>query len=441
MKFLLVNPTSPEWRVRPGQPPSRSTQMFRFSMLSSLYVAAAVPPWVQTSIVDEEVQTLDPDTDADVIGLSFMTFNAPRAYEIADAFRRRGKVVFVGGYHPTLLPDEAAAHADAVCIGEAETSVPRMFADLRTGTLQRFYRGGLADLSALPVPNRALIQGQRYAPVTAVQATRGCPNACRFCSISSFFSHQFRARPPEDVVAELAPLGRHILFMDDNITADVVYAKELFARMIPLRKRWYSQCSVRIAYDDELLSLAARSGCRGLFLGIESLSEKTLDGWTKGINKVRDYEWVIRRIHEAGIAIIAGIVFGSDGETTRVFPETLDFLLRNNVDALQATIMTPFPGTPLYDDMRMSGRLTDHNWEHFNFRHVVFEPSHMSANDLRRGHDWVLSRFYEGQTVAKRLFAERRYLTFETIAKATLPLNLAYRSRLQTDGTIRPGVT
>ena len=440
MKFLLINPTSSNWRVQPGTLPRKSTQMFRFSMLSSLYVAAAVPPPFQTVIVDEETESFDFDSDADLFGISFMTFNAPRAYEIADELRRRGKTVIVGGYHPTLLPEEGAAHADAVCIGEAETSVPQMIADFCSGTLQKFYRGGLADLHTLGIPDRRLIRGGLYAQVTAVQATRGCPNECRFCSISSFFGHRFRTRPVEDVVAEIGPLGAHLLFMDDNITADRGYARELFTRMIPLKKRWYSQCSVSIAYDDGLLDLAAKSGCRGLFLGFESLCEKNLSGWNKGSNNARDYERIIRKIHAAGIAIIAGIVFGYDWDTPKVFPDTLDFLLRNNIDALQATILTPFPGTPLHEEMKTQGRLTDNNWAHYDFRHVVFDPAHMRPDDLRRGHDWVLGRFYSGHSVTRRIARECRYLRLATILTGTVPLNIAYRSRLTKDGTIQHGV-
>ncbi len=407
-------------------------------MLSSLYVAAAVPQPFQTIIVDEEVESFDFNSDADLYGISFMTYNAPRAYEIADELRRRGKTVIVGGYHPTLLPEEAAAHADAVCIGEAETNVPRMIADFRAKTLQKLYRGGLADLRTLQNPDRRLLQGGLYAPVAAVQATRGCPNGCRFCSIGSFFDHRFRARPVEHVIGEIEPLGMHLLFMDDNITADPDYAKELFARMIPLNKRWYSQCSVSIAYNDELLNLAVRSGCRGLFLGFESLSEKNLRGWSKGSNNAREYEWVIRKIHAAGIGIFAGIVFGYDWDTARVFPETLDFLLRNNADALQATILTPFPGTPLHEEMKAQGRLTDNDWSHYDFGHVVFDPAHMSPDELRWGHDWVLSRFYSRGAVTRRIAREFRYLRLGTILRATAPLNIAYRSRLTTNGTIQP---
>jgi radical SAM superfamily enzyme YgiQ (UPF0313 family) len=436
MRFLLINPTAPFWQVKRGRNPSKKTQAFRFSMLSSLYVAAAVSPLFETVIVDEEVEPIDFNFDADLVGISFMTFNAPRAYEIADAFRKKGKTVIVGGYHPTLLPEEAAEHADAVCIGEAEANVPRMMQDFLGGSLQKYYSGSIADLRGMPIPDRRLIRQGSYAPVDTVQATRGCPNHCSFCSITSFFQNNFRARPVDEVIDEIAHLGKHLLFMDDNITADSDYAKDLFARMIPLRKQWFSQCGVGIAYDDELLRLAVESGCRGLFVGLESLSDESLRDWKKHHNKARDYEWAIHKLHSAGIAVCPGIVFGHDSDTAKVFPETLDFLLQCNVEVLQATILTPFPGTPLYQEMLKQGRITDRDWTHYDFRHVVFKPRGMSPEELQWGHNWVLRNFYSRPAITKRVIRSLRYLAPSTVSKVCLPLNLAYRSRLHTDGTI-----
>ena len=436
LEFLLVNPTAPEWRVPPGGTPSRSTQFFRFSMLSSLYVAAAMPPDVTVRIVDEEVEPIDFESDADLVGISFMTFNAPRAYEIADRFRARGKSVVVGGYHPSLVPDEAQRHADCVCVGEAEGTVPQMIADFRRGALQRRYVSGPVSLAGLPVPDRSLIRGARYAPIHTVQATRGCPNTCSFCSITSFFHQRFRARPVEEVVDELRQLGRHLLFMDDNLTANRGYAEELFRRMAPLRKQWFSQCSIRIAYDDRLLEAAAASGCRGLFIGLESLSQDNLAQWHKKTNRAAEFEWAIRRIHEHGIGVVPGIVLGYDGDTLATFDRTLEFLLRTNVDALQVTILTPFPGTPLFAEMERQGRITDRDWAHYDFRHVVFAPRNMSAAELKAGHDRVLVGFYSWRNSAVRFLREMSYLPLGLIAKAAIPLNLSYRVRLTPDGTM-----
>jgi radical SAM superfamily enzyme YgiQ (UPF0313 family) len=437
MKFLLINPTAPFWQVERGKDPSRKTQAFRFSMLSSLYVAASVPSPFETVIVDEEVAPVDFDCDADLVGISFMSFNALRAYEIADAFRKKGKTVIVGGYHPTLVPEEAGLHADAVCLGEAEANIPQMIQDFLSGSLKKYYSGFLPDLRGMPVPDRRLIRQQCYAPVDTVQATRGCPNKCSFCSIASFFSNGFRARPVDEVVDEIAPLRKRILFMDDNIAADREYAKNLFARMIPLGKRWFSQSCVGIAYDDELLRLAVQSGCRGLFIGLESLSDESLRDWRKHQNKARDYEWAIQRLHAAGISVCPGIVFGHNSDTPEIFPKTLDFLLRSNVQVLQATILTPFPGTPLYREMSNQGKITDHDWSHYDFSHVVFQPRGMSAEELLQGHNWVLRNFYGRSAIARRVFRSLRYLTPSTTLQTCLLLNLAYRSRLRTNGTFQ----
>jgi radical SAM superfamily enzyme YgiQ (UPF0313 family) len=436
VKFLLINPAAPQWRVRRGSRPPLATRIFRFSMLSSLYVAAAAPPGVETRILDEEVEPVDFDTDAELVGLSFMTFNAPRAYEIADRFRlEMGKTVIMGGYHATFRPEEAIGHADAVCIGEAEPNLPRMVEDFRSGKLQPFYRGGLANLGSLLPLNRSLVSRGLYLWADTAQATRGCPQQCTFCSITAFFDHSFRARPVEHVTDELRSLGKRILFMDDNLTSSREYAKELFAAMIPLKKHWYSQCSVSLAEDDELLSLAAQSGCRGVFVGFESLLQGNLRAWRKSFSRARDYARAIRKLHDAGIAVYAGIVFGSDGDTADVFQRTLGFLLDSRVDALQATILTPFPGTPLFDTMEREGRIIDRDWSHYDFRHVVFEPWEMSRAALRAGHDRVLSRFYSAPAVLSRLRSELSTLPLSTLLLGTLPLNYGYRRRLRTDGT------
>jgi len=436
LKFLMINPTAEPWRVENRSNPTRKTQIFRFSMLSSLYVAAAMPDFVEIQIVDEDIETIDFETDADLVGISLMTFNAPRAYQIADKFRlERNKPVILGGYHPTFMPQEAIEHADAVCLGEAETNVPMMIEDFLAGNLKSFYKNGLVDLRNLAVPDRNLIRKSAYAQVDTVQATRGCPHQCKFCSITSFFKHGFRSRPVDEVINELSGLGRYLLFMDDNITVDTGYAKELFAKMIPLSKRWFSQCNIRIAYDDELLDLAYQSGCRGLFIGFESVDQNSLKSWNKSTNSADDYEWAVNKIHAKGISICAGIVFGNDCDTPEVFDKTLDFLERTNIDSLQATILTPFPGTVLFDELNSQGRIFDKDWAKYDFGHVVFEPQNMRRKTLGNGHKQVLEKFYSKNKMAKRFFKQLRYLDPSTMLRATIPLNLSYRVRLQADGT------
>jgi radical SAM superfamily enzyme YgiQ (UPF0313 family) len=438
IKFDLISPTASIWRAtRRGKP--RGPRTFRFSMLPSLAVAAAMPAGVETRIIDENVEPVDFDTDADLIGISFMTFLAPRAYEIAARFRQRGKTVIFGGYHPTFMPQEAIQHCDAVCIGEAEYNAPRMIEDFRAGRLEPFYRSRLVDLADLRMPPRNMLQRGRYLTPNVLQATRGCPYRCKFCSIAAFHRYQIRTRPVEAVVEELRGLGRQVVFMDDNIIGDREFALQLFEAMIPLEKRWYSQCGIHIAEDEELLRLAVRSGCGGLFVGLESLSQESLSDWSKGPNRSQDYVRQVRQLHDAGIAVFAGFVFGSDGDTPDVFRKTLEFLDEADIDALQATRLTPFPGTPLFDEMDGEGRVFDTDWGHYDFGHVVFEPMRMSVETLDLGVAWISSQFYSRKRVARRFRRELSYLPLESIVRGTAPLNLGYRIRFTRNGTFEKG--
>ncbi len=248
VRFTLICPAPEAFRVTAQSPrPSRRMRILRFCMLGPLCVAASAPDYVETTIVDENVEPLDFDCDADVVGVTFMTFNAPRAYEIGDAFRARGKTVFFGGYHPTLMPREAIRHCDAVCVGDAEANLPRMFDDLRAGRLRRFYTERTPELVRRAV-DPGLIRQKDYATSSVVQATRGCNRRCEFCSVTAFYRHTLRCRPLEDVLAQIeAAPGRDLLFMDDNIAADSRYAKALFRAMVPLKKRWFSQVPVSVA--------------------------------------------------------------------------------------------------------------------------------------------------------------------------------------------------
>jgi radical SAM superfamily enzyme YgiQ (UPF0313 family) len=439
IKIALINPTSHLRRVSAEQEP-RVPRVFRFSMLTSLYVAASMPPWVETRIIDEDLEPIDYEIDADLIGISFMTFNAPRAYAIADRFRNRcGKKVIVGGYHPTLMPSEAIQHADSVCIGDAEPNVPRMIEDFASGRLKPFYRSEPIPLEGLPWPRRDLIRKRDYAPLDVVQATRGCYQKCTFCSVAAFHQSRFRTRPIEEIIGELQTLGPNILFMDDSLMCDRNYAKELFSAMIPLGKHWFSQCGISVAEDEELLRLASRSGCRGLFIGFESLSQECLRSWKKHMNLRKDYIEAVRQLHELGILVYAGFVFGADGDTSEVFPRTLKFLQEANIECLQATRMTPFPGTPLFEEMDRQGRILDKDWSHYDFGHVVFQPANMSQETLDNGVAWVQRHFYSRRQIARRVLRSSGYLDPSVLLRAMLPINLGYRRKMTVDGTFRRG--
>lgn len=435
MRFLLVNPTSDISRVHPGERP-HDTRELRLALLPSLYVAAAMPSDVQTRIVDENVEPVDFDTKADLVGISFMTHSAPRAYDIADRFRRdRGIPVIVGGYHPTLLPEEAVQHADAVCVGDAEANVPAMIEDLRAGRLKPIYRNQLPGLDGLPIPDRSLVRGRHYIPLDVIQATRGCGHRCSFCSIAAFHGNRLRTRPVEEVVAELRTLGPRILFIDDSLIGDLAYARRLFSAMVPLGKTWFSQCSIEIGVDAELLDLAVASGCRGLFIGFESLSQDSLRSWRKSANRRKDYLAAVRRLHARGVGVFAAFVFGADGERPDAFARTLDFLLEANVDSLQATRMTPFPGTPLFEELDRQGRIVDRDWSHYDFMHVVYRPLGMSVRELDTGVAWVLREFFARRNVARRCWRALRYLNPWLVFAGIVPVSIGYRDRFKRDGT------
>lgn len=440
IKFLLIHPASARARTLKGR--RRVTdRIFQQSVLPCLYVAAATPPYVETRIVDEDVEAIDFSASVDLVGLSFMTLSAPRAYEIAHRFRdERGIPVIMGGFHSTLCPADAARHADAVCIGDAENKMTRIMEDFRRGQLQPIYDGAPPDLADLPLPDRRQLSRWRHAPIDTILATRGCPYRCTFCSITAFHNHTCRMRPVEHVVEELKTLRRRVLFVDDNLTVDRDYAIELFAAIAPLKKKWYGQCSTSIAWDDELLRRAAASGCRGMFVGFESLSVPNLEAWRKGFNRPRTYGHVVSRLHNAGIAVFAGIVFGMDDDTPAVFRRTLEFLDDAGVDFAAANVLTPFPGTALYDEMQRAGRIFDHDWGKYDFNHVVFQPRHMSAEMLQRGTYWVRAQFYRRKTVARRLFQSLGYLDLGTVLHAVVPLNIGFRSRMARSGTMQSGL-
>lgn len=429
IKFLLVNPTSPLWQIEAHQRPANSS-VFRFSMLPSLYVAALMPDFVETQILDEDVEPIDYETDADIIGISFMTYNAPRAYELGDFFRSKGKTVIFGGYHPTFMPEEASQHADAICIGEAENNVPMIIEDYQNGKLQKIYKSELVDLSKLPNLDRNLLKSRAYITLNAMQATRGCYNHCEFCSVAAFNRYQIRCRPVGLVIDEMKLLAKHVLFMDDNITQNREYALELFKAMIPLKRVWFSQCSITIADDDELLEMAYKSGCRGLFIGFESLSQDSLKGWNKQINRRKNYLEVARKLHKHGIEIFGAFVFGSDNDKIDVFENTLDFLLEANIETLQSTRLTPFPGTPMFKDWDAQGRILDKNWSHYDFFHVVYNPKHMTQKELDYGTAWVQQQFYSYKNISRRVARCSTYLSPTILLKTVIPLNLGYRTKL-----------
>jgi radical SAM superfamily enzyme YgiQ (UPF0313 family) len=402
MNILLIAPASAGWH-RIGRKRLFNGKTFRFSLLSLLTVAAETPSCDRVTIVDEQVDDVPFEGVWDLVGISCMTAAAPRAYEIARRFRARGVPVVLGGMHPTFRPEEACGHADAVVIGEAEGVWPLAVEDTRRGALRPVYRNeeppSLAGLKRVP---RELLAGRDYVTVQAVQATRGCPNRCAFCSVGALHGGNFRTRPVAEVVAEVAALPkRFVVFVDDNLTADPAYARDLFRGLAPLGKRWVSQSALAITDDLALVRLAADSGCVGLFVGLETLRETNLRAVDKGFHRAEEYRDRIRLLHAHGIGVEAGLVFGFDADGPAVFEETLAGLGALEVDAIQVSVLTPLPGTRLF--VTMGDRVFERDWARYDYHHVVFEPARMTSKELQEGHDWITRQFYRPDRIAARL--------------------------------------
>ncbi len=434
LKFLIICPTARAFRMTARHHhPSLRMRVFRFSMLTPLAVAAAAPDFVDSRIIDEGVEPVDLDSDADVVGLSFMTFNAPRAYELAQAFKQRGKTVILGGYHATLMPEEAIRHADAVCIGEADANLPQMLEDFRRGSLRPFYRQ-TRDAFGRQRVDRTLLRPRAYLTPAVVQATRGCRFGCEFCSVAAFSRRRFQNRPVAEVIEEIRSLpNRCFLFMDDNLVAEPAYAHELFEGLRPLQRRWYAQVGVHVARDPALLDLMQRSGCRGVFVGLESLSQASLDATAKAFNHAEGYAEAIRRFHRRGIAVMGAIVLGFDQDTPEGLERTARFLSEAGLDALQLTLLTPLPGTPLFARLTAEGRIFDREWEHYDLGHVVFHPALLSAGRLAASHARLLRGFYSWRAILGRLRRQRRYLAPREMGLSLL-VGLGYRFKLRRTG-------
>lgn len=429
MKILLILPAAEHLRITSEAQKIPRRNMLRFSLLPLTTVAALTPAGHQVSICDENVEAVNFASDVDLVGISFMTAYAPRAYEIAREFSRRGIKVVAGGYHPTFMPEEAARFFDAVVVGDAEGLWPQLVRDADTGGLQKIYRhASLPSLESLPLPRRDLIQrtARHYATTDAIQIGRGCIHNCTYCSITAFHCGTYRRRRLDNILNELNQLGRDFIFVDDNIIADSAFAKELFQAMLPLKKRWVSQASVKIADDPELLRLARASGCMGLFIGIENVNPDNLFAVDKEFNDPDDYHRRLTLIRKAGIGVIAGMIVGMDADDPTVFERTLKFLAKNGVDGLQLNILTPLPGTPLYAKFNQEGRVLCKDWNLYDYRHVVFKPARMTMAQLQNGADWVYRKFYRLDRILIR-FCRTFWTVGPSQAVLALRLGLTYR--------------
>lgn len=427
MTILLIYPSSR--RMAQGTFPRNQARAQRYPGMGLAMVAALTPPGTHVTIVDDEREPIPFDSRPDLVGISILTPNAKRGYMIAREFRERGVPVVLGGMHVMACPEEAQKEADATVIGEAEDTWPRLLRDFEAGAMQATYRSSNDnDLAGLPVPRRDLFSKGGYITVNTVQATRGCPFDCEFCSITSLLGRRTRCRPVEEVLEEIRGLdGRIFVLNDDNVSQERDYFKALFEGMIPLKKIWAGNASWNIAKDEEMMNLIARSGCAGVFVGFDSIvPQEGLKKVTRAENRLTLYKEAVQEFHKRGMPVIGAFIFGFDNDDSSIFRKTLDFAIGSGIDAAQINILCPYPGTPLYERLAREGRIVETDWNEYRTGHVCFEPKHLSRDELFRGYVGVRKAFNARRRVAGRVL-RTAFLSSPKVVVTGLAVNMAFR--------------
>ena len=397
----LVNPRTDSLTTRPLY----LNKALYSPIAGLLAVAAAIPrDRYEVVLTDENIEEVDFDLECDMVGISAMTAYVNRGYEIADEFRRRGIPVIMGGVHPSFMPEEALQHADAVCIGEAELVVPQILDDLEDDSLVGTYRADkLHPMTGLPMPRYDLVKRHRYVNKTFVQTSRGCHQGCTFCAEPLTNGLRFRYRPVEDVVREVEECGSRMISINDaDFFGTPERPKEVMRALKGRGIQWQAGVTSKLAQDDEMLELAAESGCTMLSIGFESISRDTLKSVHKHVNRPEQFKELVDKLHSYGIACFGLFMFGFDGDDKQVFQRTAEFNIDANFDAVAYSVLTPYPGTLTWYEMKKKDQIRTYDWEKFDQANVVYTPEQMTPDELRLGHISAYETFYSPRSIAKR---------------------------------------
>jgi len=421
MKIALLSPKGPLYRHRGGI----FKRSLRYAPLTLTTLAALVPPELGAvvEIYDEGIEEIDLNLSADLVGMTVITGNAPRAYALADHFRGRGIPVVLGGPHVSLLPEEAQKHADAVVVGYAEQTWPQLLCDLYAGRMKpRYDQAPDFSLAGQPFPQRDLLRRFSYSTTHTFEATRACIHNCDFCVVPIAWGTQPYLKPVEEVIQDIRQQkAKRAVFVDLNLIADPDHAASLFEALIPLRVKWFGLVTALLADNEELLSLAVRSGCTGLLVGFESLSKKSLRSSGKGFNDSQRFKEIVDKFHGYRVTLMGCFVFGLDDDTPDIFEETARFVVEAKIDLPRFAILTPFPGTPLFARLKAEGRILTQDWSLYYGQHVVFQPATMSVEQLYDGTEMAWKHAYCYPSIARRLAGSRRQPLI------SLAANLGYR--------------
>jgi radical SAM superfamily enzyme YgiQ (UPF0313 family) len=378
--------------------------------ITGIHLASLTPKEHIVRVFHQQVDKIDFDTNADLIAISFFSGFAPSAFKLAAAFKKKGKTVIAGGPHVTFNIDESLHHFDAIATGEAESVWEEMLTDFQNGKLKPIYKGEPTDLKNIPSPRFDLLSNKFFIK-KVVQATRGCPFTCSFCTVPTL-NPGFRLRPVQDVIKDVSYdhfnhwwQRKVVWFWDDNLTIDRKYITELLTKMKPLNKWWLTQASMDIAKDDKLLDLMRDSGCIGVFLGIESFGKDSLADANKKQNKIENYKTAVSSIKKRGIAVMAGFIAGFDHDTTVSIEEMSDRIMEIGIDVPFLSIMTPFRGTPIYKNLKLNDRiLEDRGWQFYNGYNVAFKPKEITAEELLTSHRHLWKKTFSFSYSMKRIF-------------------------------------
>lgn len=425
MRLTLVQPAIGH---RLGESYIRSWQM---EPLPIATLAGLTPAAVELRFYDDRMEAIAFDEPTDAVAIPVETYTAYRAYQIAGEYRRRGVPVILGGFHPTLVPDEAARYAEAIVIGEAEAVWPEVIDDLRHGALQRRYHGTRTDLSGIVV-DRRLFRGKRYLPIGLIETGRGCRFPCEFCSIQSFFERSYRARPVEGVIRELQSLqGKLLFFVDDNFAGDLKAGRALLPEIAALKRRWITQLSINAAHDEAFVAQLAQSGCRGVLIGFESLDAANLRLMKKSFNTMKSgYAGALDNLRRHGIAVYGTFVFGYEHDRADSFDAAVDFALEQDMYVAAFNHLTPFPGTPLYQRLESEGRLRFPAWwldRRYRYNELPFTPQNLSPAAVTQGCIDARRRFYAWPAILKRSLRNRSdFFMFRNF----FPINALHRNEI-----------
>lgn len=410
MKVLLILPYDTTYRYHSAFVPAISYQPLTLSVL-----AALIPPEANADVtlVDEGVQPFDPHKNHyDIVGISIVTSASKRGYMLADYFRARGSYVLLGGHHATLLPEEAALHADTVFCGSGESTFGQFFLDYLAGAPRPLYRAECPKVGLAPFARRELMPRRGYLPQPTIIADYGCGNHCRYCVIHRFWGSASQ-RPVQQVVDEIKAIGkREYLFLDPSPLSNREYAKELFSALEKLNIRWAGLSTLDAAEDDSLLELMRRSGCVGTLLGFETFHQQDLHGFAKIHNRVEAYRQVVERFHAQKISVLGTFMLGLDSDTPAYFRELPDLIEQTRIDIPRFAILTPYPNTPMFDELDRQNRILTRDWSRYDSIHCVFQPAQMQPAQLEQEHLALWKACYTAKRIRRRIqYATSRRLT------------------------------